>query len=250
MLKEALEFFAEQAREADTPTRLDIADPRANWYLRGGDIVGVPTPKAPRDHVVRSLEDFVSLANRFGEPSTAWYSESCVVLMIDDADHRVERATLPLVHSDVFKTIRDLRASKSWMDQKAFVRLLRLDLASALSPVSLLNIVKNVRFDSGVAVTGKLNRTQESLGREIGSSVSTEQDIPEGVTLTCRVYSTPGAQVDVRIRADVDVDPSNGTFRLIPVPDEIESVLQYAMSTIGSKLTESLGEANAYYGSP
>lgn len=251
MIKEALEFIASEAVEASGADPIAIVDPRAEYFFVKGAPVVVPRPKPRRDHVVKSLDDLIGLAIRFGEPATVWHAEDAVIVVIDDDGHRVERVRLPLAESDTFKTIRGLRQSKAWLDHKSFCRLLRLDLANALTAGSLLNVVKEVRFDSGVVVSGKLNRTQESLGRDISSAVSCERDIPEQVTLTTRIYSTQGVQTDVRIRADVDVDPGNATFRLIPIPDEIETAFQYVMNTLNGYLNAALpGEIPCYYGTP
>jgi hypothetical protein len=252
MLREALEFLTDQAVNATAPYKLDIPDPKADRYIVQGNEITIPKPKQPRAHRANALGDLVELANRFGKPAVVWYDLSRVVLVIDDDGHRVETVGMSLIASDVFKTIQGLRHNKSWMDQKTFCRLLRLDLSSALAVPELLSIVKNVKFEAGVATTGVINRTKESMGKEIMSSVATiEREIPETVRLAFSLYTTPGTSVDVTIFADVDVDPTSGSFRLIPCPDAIENAQQATMEWLAGELGTGLTDGIPfYYGSP
>jgi hypothetical protein len=252
MIEPALRYFVQLAQESARPVKLDVEDPRNDHYLRGDSLITVPIPKEPRAHKVNSLNDLITLANRFGVPAVVWYDELAVVLVIDDDGHRCETAMLKLVKSDVFRTVYELREDPRWMNQKEFCRFLRLELASAIEAGALLNIAKDVRFEAGTVIAGKIDRTKESLGREINQAVSArEKDIPERVGLEMSIYVTPGLDVGVTVIADVDVDPGAGMFRLIPFPDEIARVQQATMQHLARELTDGLNKAiPCYYGTP
>lgn len=266
MIAEAIKAIRELADLAAAPKVLDLPDPRARSFIVNGEIRECALPEPPRAHSLGRLDDLITLANRFagkgedgesaelngdGNPPkvVVWYDAEKVVAVLDDAGHRVETATLSLKQSDAFRRVCGLRANPSWMEQKDFIRLLRIDLAGTLDPVHLLNVVRKVRFENGVATTSEARHARESLGRTIAAAASGEGEIPEEVTLELPVYSTPGLSFRLALRCAVEVDPARGAFRLVPLPDEIDWVSQRAVETIGGMLREGLEEGvPAYWG--
>ena len=59
-----------------------------------------------------------------------------------------------------------------------------------------------------------------------------------------------GGRTPLSLRCSVEVDAGEGTFRLLPLPDEIDRVLQVAVASIAERLTDQLDGATAYYGKP
>lgn len=259
MLLEALKYLADLGQKASAPHRVDVKDPRRAHFVVGGQVLDLDLPAPPRDHHAGSLSEVVALANRFaGSPSArpvVWYDAAAVVLVIDDATgegldgHRVEKATLRLEPSDVFSRLVALRERprEAWFDQKAFIRLLRIELAGALPPVALLNTVRKVRFENGVTTTSEKRSQRESLGREITSQVSADAELPEEVTLNVPVYKTPGESERYPLRCTVEVEPGDGTFRLLPLPDEVERVRFMAIDSVGDRLAHGLTETVPHY---
>lgn len=257
VLMDLLNRVVALALDSAAPKRLDIADPRNARFLTGnGEIATVALPAPPRDHAAGTLDDLINLALRFateGKSPVVWYDDAKVVLVIDDDGHRVERATLNLVTSDVFRTVEGLAATKPWLEQKPFVRLLRIDLAGAIPPVELLDRIRRVQFDNGQTVTGEVRRDRESLGRSITSKVAADNgaEIPEEVVLEVPVYSTPGERAKVPIRCAIEVDAMRGAFQLVPMPDEVESARQFAVASIAVRLGDGLNDGiPAYQGQP
>ncbi len=265
MIEQALKFLTDLKAQADAPKPIDVGDARKKVYMAGGACHDYDTDPTPRKHAVNCLGDLIELAARFGTTQpvdgtpdqtyapVVWFDESAVVLVIDDEGHRLETATLTLAESDVFKTLRALRddPTGAWKAQKAFIRLLRIDLAGTLDAVQLLNKVRAIEFDNGQTITANRQSQKESLGRTITSEArSKEGDFPEQVTLRAPVYKTAGERNPLAVRCSVEVDPEEGKFRLMPLPDEIEFVRQFAMASIRERLTDSLGDIPAYYGKP
>lgn len=258
MIKDALEYLSGLVTKAAEPKPIVTDDPRMARWLVGGQVVEVECAVPPRDHAVKNLNDVVALANRFATPEemgvpVVWYDEAEVVLVLDDAGHRVETATIQLVKSAPFAFLEELATRKPWMNQKDFVRLLRISLANTGDQTTrLLAAVRDVRFENGATTTGRLARDQESLGRTITSAVkSTAGEIPEDVTIFVSVYTTPGANVEVGVRCSVEVEPADGTFRLLPLPDELTRVQKIVMDAIRAALIEGLPEGvPAYHGRP
>jgi hypothetical protein len=263
MIREALEYVARLAQSSAVPAKLDIPDPRAaRFYAGDGKQVAIELPAPPRKHIVGQLDDLIRLAARFAgtEEESAedadcrpvvWYDESQVVLVIDDEGHRCETATLPLRASDLFAVVCRMARDKTPLDWKGFIRFLRIDLAGALPPSVLLEIVRKVKFESGAVVKAETTRSRESLGREIHAAVSAEGDIPDMVTLSVPVYKTLGERDEYPVRCTVDVDPMAGTLRLVPFPDEVENAQLLAVGSIARRLTDQLpGSVPAYFGRP
>jgi hypothetical protein len=255
MLADALKFLKDLAVLAAAPQRLDLKDPRAAHFAVGGHAARIDLAKPPRDHEVDTLDDLVALANRFGDLGggvVVWYDHEAVVLVIDDEGHRAETATLGFRPSDVFHRLVGLRKDPrgAWMNPKDFVRLLRIDLAGALPPVALLNTVRKVKFENGVTVRAETQRQRESLGKEITSAVSAEAELPEQVTVNAAVWKTPGESAfEYPVRCSVEVEPAEGLFRLLPLPDEVERVLERAVRCVGERLSQHLTDGvPAYYG--
>lgn len=262
MIAEALKYLSDLTSKANAPVKLDVPDPRTVRFVFNGESHSFSLPEPPRAHHAGCLGEIIALANRFkDEPVTGaisepeepvvWYDGSRVVLVIDDGGHRIETATLTLETSDVFARLERLNKEKPWLDQKSFVRLLRIELARTLDPVVLLDKVRKLKFENGSITSGHVGRGSESLGREITSKVHQGEDIPEEVTLSCPVYKTPGETEAIGVRCSVEIEPTNGTFRLLPLPDELEMVRHVAVSRIGERLKEGLAEAiPCYHGNP
>lgn len=257
MIADALKYLIELGEKAQAPIKLDVPDPRQVYYAIGGESAEYDLPEPPRDHRPGTLEDLISLANRFAEDvdeacrPVAWYGPEAVVLVLDDDGHRVERATLTLHHSDAFMRLVALRAGGPWFEPKPFVRLLRVDLAGTLDPGVLLERVRRVKFDNGQVTTSETTRTRESLGREIVSNVVAAGEIPEEVTLSVPVYRTPGEAERYPFRCAVEVDPAMGRLQLLPLPDEVERVTALAVASIGARLRAGLAASvPCYMGSP
>lgn len=247
MIKEALEYITGLARDGDHAEVLDIPDPRVQRMLVKGSLVTVDKPAAPRAHIAHSVGGLIRLANRFNadaETCVVWYNAERVTLVVDDSGHRVNTVVSRLEHSAIYETLGALDRGKTWLAQRDFVRLLRIDLSEALPEIALLNIVRKVKFENGVITTAKLTRASESMGREIVSSVAAEGPIPEEVELQVPVYKLGTTYTG---QCSVEVDLDRGMFRLLPYPDELYSLQQLALTTLHEELRDGLDEGVLFY---
>jgi hypothetical protein len=248
MIKEALEYLVKISLAAAKPTQVDTGDPTKITMVIAGQTIEIDKPCPPRDHLALNLVSMISLADRWSEvfPSL-WVNEEEVVLLIDDqTGHRVNRVVLPLEKSDVFLRLSGL--SNSWLDQRGFIKLLRVDLADSLAPGILLDKVRKIRFENGQVTTQESLKNRESMGKQIIAAVSTDGEIPEEVSLEISVFK--GIEKFL-VRCSVDVDPARGLFQLAPFPDEIERVVDLALLEIQGRLFENVAETtNVYMGRP
>jgi anti-sigma factor ChrR (cupin superfamily) len=250
MIKEALEYLTSQAILATETEKLP-GTLRKIRRLVNGEVMEWEVPVEPRDHFPATLDEVIALATRFAaEKPVVWFDHEQVTLVIDDAGHRIERATLNLEVSDTFGVVQMLRRDKPWYTQPDFVRLLRVDLAGTLDPAVLLNRVRKLVI--GQKTTTEVQRRGESFGHEINALAGKDTDPPDEVDLVLPVYKTPGEQTPVYVACTVDVEVAQPKpFRLIPKPDEVERVLQVAVGAIGEQLRAELPEGvQCYHGRP
>lgn len=257
----SLEFLATQAVNAKSPTSVNGADPRELTYLMpNGTPVGVLTKPKPRNHVVGSLDAIIALANRLKDSAdpvlgslspVVWYSETKVVVVFDDAGHRLESAVFPLVFSDKFESVRGLK-NASPRAHRDFIRFLRVSFADVIAAESLADKLESIRFKDEQVTTGKVLRTGESLGRSITSEANAEAPIPSQVAFEIPVYKVAGLrESSLFVNFVLDVNADEKTFRLVPFPDEIESAQQNIMDDIAFQLEEGLSDGiPCYYGQP
>jgi len=258
MIKEAIEYLASQAIKAAQPHRIGdpIESPRRNLVVIDGEIQTIDIAPSPRNHTLGHFNEIEAIVKRFGSidddsKPVVWIDRERIVIVLDDDGHRIEQATLPLRPSHAIKRLDslDTQPGKAWMDQKEFIRLLRIDLAGALDPVTLLNPVRAIRWASEQTVT--VSRQRESMGAEISARCQDGKDIPEDVTLKVSVYSTPGLWQLRPLACSIEVDPSEGKLRLLPVPDALERLIQDALVAIGMDLYERLADlAHIHIGKP
>jgi hypothetical protein len=255
MKADAYQLLIEQAKRVSGAVLLAQPDPRISRYGISGQIADFPVEILPRKHAPGSVAEVIALANRFADAGSApvvWYSEDAVTLVIDDDGHRVNVATLTLEKSDKFAVLCELRKTpKKYLNQKDFIRLLRIDLAETLAPGALLEVIRVLKIDNGSVVSSSVTKSKESMGAMITNKVSGAGDIPEEVTLGCPVYKTLGEREPYPIRCTVDVDLLRAEFQLLPFPDEIERAQQLAVAALAAKLDAGLDDKLPfYYGKP
>jgi len=246
MIKEAFEYLVSLAKASVAPVEVKTGDPRVITYLVGQGPIQIAKPEPPRNHSVDTLADLIELANRFaddGQP-VIWVGETRVILVIDDAGHRVDTVEYALEQSDAFKTLKGLHISQSWHEQKAFIRLLRINFGRALAPGLLLDRVRKVRFENSQITTAEKTRDRESMGKDITSRVATNDEIPESVCLELPVFELCEPE---SVQCAVDVDPSRGLFQLIPFPDEMERAVDHALMSISNVIGADVEEEVLVY---
>lgn len=252
MIVEALNFLTSLKAAALSPQA--VHETRTTKVVRAdGATYTYDKDVPPRGHKADTLDDLAALANRFKQEDrtpVVWYNEDGVNLVINDGEHRDDVVGLKLTRSNLFNAIVALDPRR-WYDPKSFIRLLRVELAGALDSQTLLDPVRRVKFENGATASFEKTRSRESLGREITSSVKTEVEIPEYVVLRAPIYTTPGVQTEVSIRAAVEVDPAMGQFQIAVLPDEIQKAVNVVMGVLGETLSAELdSEIPSYQGSP
>jgi len=252
MISEALQFLIGQGLKAADPKPV-YESTALKRVVIDGKLVDVPKALPDRKHDVEALDEIVALAKRFAGAENSspvvWYSSSGVQLVIHDDEYRADTATVEFSETAVWETVRQLE-KKAWLDQAAFVRLLRIDLASALDSAVLLDRVKRLKWQAGSTTDRVVGFGKESLGRDIKAEVNAESEIPEFVDLAVRVHSNPGEDERWVIHCAVEINAPEAKLRLVPLPDEIARVSNLVVASIAERLRAGLPESvPCYHGS-
>lgn len=259
MLKEAIDRIRELAVKAHELRELPSDGPYLKRFLQhDGSIRELEMRPSPRDHRCLAVDSLVAIAARFavdddrfpGLFPVCWLHEDAVELVLDDEGHRVHVVTYELVESDEFRRLVELETERSWLSQKDFLRLLRVDLGRA-GASTLVPAVRRVVWSN--ASTATIGRQTESMGREIAAKIGADgRDLPEDLVLTPNVYAT-AELVDVRVDVPcwLEIDPLEQRFRIAPFPGECERARLKVLKELATRLTAALPKTvPLYWGKP
>lgn len=246
MLKELLDRVWGLAQSNLLPQEVDVGDPRARHYLVGKEHVKVHRPTPVRKHTVQTLEGIFEACDRWGGEGVLWHNRQNVVLVIDDDDRR-DIVVMPLVVSEVFTLINKL--GDQAMDQATFVRLLKNQL-NGYVPDSLRPVISKIEIASSAGQKNEINPGRERGSREFAVDV-VGGEMPEFIPATVPVYSNAGLRnnVPIRLSLDVTLPPQQVTFRVAPLPDQIEMAWQAAQAELHNLLV-SRAKIEVFEGQP
>jgi hypothetical protein len=254
-IAKALEFVADLKAKSLVPVKLGTFDPETDHYVIDGVIHEVHPDIPPRQHQADSLATLIEFVDKvpesFSDSVAVWFDEDRVVAVLDNLQWRSNRITLDLDFTPQFKTLQRLAEKPEWHEQKPFIRLLRIDLADTLTPATLLNPCRNLKWTTGTTVDSKVSRVGDQMGKSVNAAVSGEAEIPEEVTVGVRVFQNKGIEVRVLVRCAIEIDHLNARLQLLPFPGEIEQAIDIALGAVDEILTSRLHEGTpVYHGRP
>jgi len=158
---------------------------------------------------------------------TTFYDETAIQV-IRDEDSRV-LSTCPMDFSPQFAWLKT--KSGGAFDQKAFVRLLRIDFRGCLDAApDLLGLVRNLKFTNAGQAVGNIQHGRESLGKSIESQVSGESSIPEEIRVSVPVWKN--WNVRESIMCAIEIESQTQQFRLTPYPNELDNALDRSLMAL------------------
>lgn len=252
MLTDALKYLSKLATDAASP-KLLVEAAASKTYLVDGEAVKLAADPSPIAYTLGTVGALIAFTNDVAANDDAliFVNEDKIELVLDAKRLRLDRAAVPLVKSAVWERLLKLGSTRQgeWLEHKAFLRLLRVELAGTLPPEALLDRVRRIKFDNGVALTSEQTRKGESISRAIKSEVSGELEIPERVVLEAPVYSTSGERETYAVPCSVEVDPVRGMFCLVPEPDVLVRAQWAALKSIRERIVADT-KIPCYLGSP
>lgn len=248
MLKEFVQAIGNLAVSAGEPkTIADPADPRKAYVTHNGQLREFAVPPPLLTAPVETVASLVEAIETFGGSSTSiWHDRSQIIALLDNTD-RLEWVKLRLQQSQQFKALSALPKS---FDQRGLVLFLKRVLTGSIDD-GLLPIFRQLDFSKREEATGTVKHGDESLGRSIHAKVIGQNDIPEFMAASIRVYANPEMRFTATVRLSVDVDVQRGMIDLTPLPDELENAILSTQECIAALLSELAPEtATVFYGAP
>ena len=250
MLADLFKLLNTQSVQAAGPRKVELSDPRKVSYVIGETLHTVDIPPPPRGHVTDTLYSFLESAKHYGDKSgVVWHNERDVYLVIDDKDRR-DTIHLPLRKSEQFSTLEKLDEARVGLSQRDFVRLLRHDLAGAVSD-ELRPAISKLEFVGTSGVKSDISPGREHGSREFANDVKGE--IPETFLATVSVYANTGLRQPrgIKLSLDYKLPPGEVSFTVKPLPDEIAIAIQDAQSELHDLLVKELGKGiKVFAGTP
>lgn len=238
MLKELFDAICANAAQAVKPhvSRAEC-DPRHMMVAYNGKLESLSIPPPIRDHVVTSLDSLATAVELWDSGNTVvYYGVEEIVAVLDDEDRR-DVVTMPLTLSQAWQYVAALPGKR--FEQKEFVRLLRLNL-SGVAPAALLPLVRKIDVSSGSLTTSDLSPGRERGTKEFRQELATQSELPDRVQLMCSIHATPGVRAERAIACAFEFDLSSLTFRLEPLPDELQAATEAALFDLGETLSDRL----------
>lgn len=255
MIREGLEYLVELARGSNKLEILSI--PSKKQYAVANNQTGQLTffdiePES-RNHKIGSLDTVISEAKRLQvapmDP-VVWCSSGCIVIL--DDSRRRDRSVLAFAKTSQFRLLEQLRAKQCSMIQKAFVKMLRIDLDGCLGAAgNFLSLIRQLKFNAAQDGNASIQHGKESISRSTLAEVVGYEAIPEEILITVPVFDLVG-EAHRPVRCAVDIDVTTSTLALIPFPGQLEAAENASIASMIEYLDAELANAKipVVFGSP
>lgn len=252
-----------KAQAAEEITEESYCERFGERIFRIGNLIERVALSPPvRRHYLRSLEDLIAMANWFAGTeenpdessckttydSVVWHDTNGVVIIIDDNVRR-DKATFPLDYSQPFLQLQYLERDKPQMEQRQFIRCLRIDLGM---PNEVVAPFRKLNWAQSVAMKSHIGQAQESLGRAVDASVMGNENLPDEMVIPVPIYCAKGETRAYNVSCALEVDTTNQKLMLCPLPGELDDAIHHHQADIRRRLDEGLADAKIpiYFGSP
>lgn len=249
---DTLRAITELTTKSLTPTvlPLDRSDPTAAyvWNPSTGKIEVQAVRLPRRNSTVLTLESFADAVELYGnaDPASAiWLSLGIgggkAVLVIDDAECRMDLVTFPISISPLMKTLSIGHEDASQSDM---IRWIHHDLHCAgLDPDSFELAVSSLVWRQEDSEGKTVTQAKSTMGRSITAEVRGELPVPKRLTLLFNpLPSIHGYDNDVRVECSVFVDVEEKTLSVLPLPGEIEAAMSETLNAMAEVIRSAIGE--------
>ncbi|MEK6797379.1 MAG: hypothetical protein AABZ12_00275 [Planctomycetota bacterium] len=256
--KESLELI----RKNFMPRILVPSSERAGVYFTvdgDGKLYKHASEPAPRDYKTFTLDDFIRGCTelraevREGCESKLLVACGCerVTGLLDERDRRQERITLPLPHASEYALLRNLRSSRTPLDQKRFISMLRIELSGCVDR-TLIGAFRRLKFSQSDSGESVVENAREALSRSVKKEAAAGGEggeIAEECTLHVCIYrDLVAAGWTQPIRCAIETDLDGPTFTMIPMAGELETAQRLTDEKIRERLAVALPTATVICG--
>lgn len=243
MLKEALEYTVGLGKKSTEKIVKTDAEPAHIYFIRGedGTLEKKEASPFPVAHKAYSLQAIVEKAKE-AKAAEVWYSPTNVVCVFGE-DVKRDRITLDITLSEPLLALIQLKKTNQALTQPEIIRLMRTTFRDSLSQAgSLVEVLRKVNFKATAESEGVVGHGKSSLGKSIVNEVTGLGVIPEYVKFNFVIYANACFRsIRGTVECALEPDASNATFRIIPMPGEIEKATDAALADVAEMLEGLLG---------
>lgn len=242
MLKELFDAINQRAQAAMAPNFVDWNPHKAHAYRRpDGSVATIDAEPAVRKHRLASIDDLAQFAKDHSQDGGVFfYDAEQITFFLDDAA-RTHSAYIELDFSDPWRELNNLAGKNGRVSQQELIWSLRTTFKGCLPDKTILEAVRNCRFDQEAKKESELQRGRSSIGTAILTKFAGLAELPEYVTFNCPVWKG-AVQFNVPVECVLDPDEKNGSFILAPLPGALTAATVLAEQELGRRLTIALGE--------
>jgi hypothetical protein len=243
MLAELFNEFVRLGRDAEKVEIVDF-DARRKLVRQGARLEFHDNKPAPRTHLVETFDSFTDAVGKWAEGTgVVWHSPGRVQLVVDDDGDRLDLVTVALTYSEPFKLLKQIAATKHWLDHRDFVRMLRFDLPDCFHE-EFVRAVRAIDFTDNVNAGGSFQNGRDSFGKSVETAVNNLESFErfDRVVAKVRVYEQDGWFGERHVLCTFDIDPGPRKLMLRPLPGQIEQAIDDTHATIQAALVEKLAK--------
>lgn len=210
-----------------------------------------PAPQQARAESLHSLMAWTIL----GPAPEVWYDRTGI-WGLPNAESRREHIHMPLELSPQFSLL-SVMGRHGALDQRAFLRQLKIDLADCIEP-GLIEQFRKVTFKQQVDQEQRVGQQKASIGKKIEAEINSDLSLPDYVTLSPQVFM--GLENVEAVRCALEINIEQQKFQLIPLPLACENAIKRTMEWLDTRLEFLIAELNhglesrtvvpIYYGRP
>ena len=271
---ETLKFLLDVGKsQADMIVRAPQEPPQV-YYVRNattGDLArhyAELPPQNVRAHTIGSLVAY--LKDNLTTDCRIWYDSKSITGEISRSAYSggpflpyigwcCDTIVMECVPSDQYVRLSQFQKSRPALSQAELIRDLRITFRDCLGSCGeLVAILQRVRFNQSSTIETEISHGKSSLGKAITGEVTGLKILPEYITLNIPVFTNPSIRnVRYPVECALDPDAATGTFRVIPLPGQLEMASDYASNEIRSLIQDAINEnfddptcCPVFFGSP
>lgn len=247
MIAEGFRLLQDTAVKAATPHSLPAASNRESRVLVNGEPYIVEKAHPARDHRVYDIDSLSAFVAELPKV-VIWHDDQRVVAVLNDADYRDSRVTMPLPIHPTFTALAKMEGKD--FGQRELIDYLRLNLKKEIDAAvpTLIAALRDIKFVNNASGDAKIEHGRESMGRRIEQSVTGVDKLPEDFLLQVPLWLHLDAVVAVDCA--LVVNTAEQTFRCGPKPGAVEQSKVAGQKWLNAQLETACESAVVYFGSP
>lgn len=248
MIHEAINRLAELVTTGQEPRLVRVSEYQALLFRGDAEPVEIALEPPPEAHKLFTLASFLEAVQNSGYEDCLIFVNSTQIICVSGPDERKHSISFGLPIAPQFATVKGLRREQPF-PQRELHELLRHDLRG-FEPEGLKQVVKQIKARSSQSATSEITQGRERGTMEFQSEVTAEISIPETVAFHVPVFRGEGIDFrrSIECSLDVTLPPAPVSFRIEPLPGEVDRVVAEVLQEILGAITGEVGDTPVLIG--